>query len=261
MIKDSIWSIILKVLLLFIFLTISVTSIIIFIILYPSPKDVVKVPNLIGKDRISAIGILSKKRLGIKEIYRPHDTLPKNYVIAQDPPPGTEVKAKRKIEVVLSSGRMMVVVPNFCELPISEVKENLCRINSENYCGVQVKYISYTHSATIPPNYVISQTPTPGTKVPKNTGISLIVSCGPKETNFYMPDLIGMHIKEAKKILEDMELYAEIKEEIHEHMEEDIVISQSPLPGHKITKGGTVAITISAYLVGDNNSVEKMKKY
>jgi len=246
--ENSVWSIILKVLLLCIFLTITVASITVFILLCPSSKDVIKVPDLMGNDRVSAIGILSKKRLGIKEVYKPHDTLPKDYVIAQNPLPGTEVKPKRKIEITLSSGRNMIVAPSLCELSLSEVKENLCRIESENYCGLQVKSISYANSSTIPPNYIVSQIPIPGTRVPTNTGVSLIVSSGPNSPTFYMPDLINTPVTEAKKLLDEMGLNLEIKEEAAETVEQNMVINQSPFAGKKVTRGGTVTLTISAYL-------------
>lgn len=246
--EDSIWATILKVLLVCIFLTITVTSITVFILLYPSSKDVIKVPDLVNKDRISAIGILSRKRLGIKEVYRPHDTLPKDYVIAQNPLPGTEVKPKRRIEIILSSGRSMIVVPNFCELALSDVKENLCRMDSENYCGVQIKSISYANSSIIPPNHIISHVPIAGTKLPKNTGISLVVSKGSNSSVFYMPDLINTSITEAKKLLDEMGLNLEIKEEVAETVEQNMVIKQSPLAGKKVSRGGTVTLTVSTYL-------------
>ncbi|MFH1859575.1 MAG: PASTA domain-containing protein [bacterium] len=246
--ENSVWSIILKVLLVCVFLTITVTSITVFILLYPSSKDVIKVPDLVGKDRISAIGILSRKRLGIKEVYSPHDTLPKDYVIAQNPLPGTEVKQKRRVEVTLSSGRSMVVVPSFCELALSEVKENLCRMESENYCGLQVRSISYTNSSIIPPNHIISHIPISGTRVPKNTSISLVVSSGSNSPVFYMPDLVNTPVTEAKKLLDEMGLNIEIKEEVAETIEQNMVINQSPLAGKKVSRGGTVTLTVSVYL-------------
>jgi serine/threonine-protein kinase len=246
--ENSIWSTILKVLLVCIFLTITVASITVFILLYPSSKDVIKVPDLANKDRVSAIGILSRKRLGIKEVYRPHDTLPKDYVIAQNPLPGTEVKPKRRIEVTLSSGRSMVVVPDFRELALSDVKENLCRIDSENYCGVQIRSISYANSSTIPPNHIISHTPVSGTKLPKNTSISLLVSSGSNSPVFYMPDLVNTSITEAKKLLDEMGLNLEIKEEVAETVDQNMVINQTPLAGKKVSRGGTVSLTVSTYL-------------
>jgi len=100
----------------------------------------------------------------------------------------------------------------------------------------------------IPLDYVISQEPKFGKKVTKGETINVVVSKGKeiKQTTM-MPNLIGLNIDVAKKIINETGLKIEqISNESSDFFSKDIVISQEPLPEKEINKNESIKIIVSS---------------
>ena len=98
-------------------------------------------------------------------------------------------------------------------------------------------------SSTIPEGKVISQGTTAGTKVNKNTTITLSISSGPDSAT--VPNVIGIDQVEASNAIESAGFKVSVKKAYSDTVETGKVISQSPSASSATTPGATVTITVS----------------
>ena len=102
---------------------------------------------------------------------------------------------------------------------------------------------TYQPSTTIPEGTVISQGTSAGTKVAKNTTITLSISSGPE--NATVPNVVGYDQVEASSVLESAGFKVTVKQSYSDTVESGKVISQSPVGTTSTTPGATVTITVS----------------
>ena len=83
--------------------------------------DTVVVPQLVGKDVVYALDILTDLGLNIKVSgFEYSSELPKNHVAYQEPGPGSEVKKDRDVRVIVSKGPKTLLVPNLVGMDIRQ---------------------------------------------------------------------------------------------------------------------------------------------
>ncbi|MFH1563286.1 MAG: PASTA domain-containing protein [Nitrospirota bacterium] len=248
-------SIILRVLtLLSILLLIGVGGIVLNIFLPSSSQEkIVIVPDVTSKNLVGAVNILCKYKLRVKKEYAGH-SLPKNCIISQFPLAGTKVKAGRRIELKVSSGKPVVRVPDLQNINIIEAKHKL-----DSLAKLQLGQLSYTYSG-IEKDCIIAQSPLPKTKVAEDSKVNLLISQGNKPVSFYMPELVGMKLEEAinltKKIglkiirIQEVALLAEVApraEQIDAKYEQGTIINHKPHQGYRVTVGDGVQLSINNY--------------
>ncbi len=102
---------------------------------------------------------------------------------------------------------------------------------------------TYQPSTTIPEGTVISQGTSAGTRVAKNTTITLSISSGPE--NATVPNVVGYDQVEASSVLESAGFKVTVKQSYSDTVESGKVISQSPVGTTSTTPGATVTITVS----------------
>ena len=102
---------------------------------------------------------------------------------------------------------------------------------------------TYQPSNTIPEGTVISQGTSSGTKVAKNTTITLSISSGPESSS--VPNVVGRDQVEASSILESAGFKVSVKQSYSDSVEQGKVISQSPSGSTTVSPGSTVTITVS----------------
>lgn len=102
---------------------------------------------------------------------------------------------------------------------------------------------TYQPSTTIPEGTVISQGTSAGTKVAKNTTITLSISSGPE--NATVPNVVGYDQVEASSVLESAGFKVTVNQSYSDTVESGKVISQSPVGTTSTTPGATVTITVS----------------
>jgi len=92
----------------------------------------VTVPNLVNKSVVEALDILSERNLELrKETARNSAIIPENYVLSQDPIPGTVVKEGTPILVVISLGSKISLVPDLVGKSVREARVDLNRAGLE----------------------------------------------------------------------------------------------------------------------------------
>lgn len=137
-------------------------------------REKVEVPNLIGLDYQIVEKYLKDNYLEVGSLKKKHDDKPLNQVIEQNPEKGEMVVKGSKVDITISLGpkEEPVIVPNVKGLTQSKALETL--INS----GLNPTNITQEHSDDVKENHVISQSIAAGTKVKKDSDISIIISLG-----------------------------------------------------------------------------------
>lgn len=196
------------------------------------------VPDLVGRDMVHAVDVLSRMNLRIKiagEEHHPH--LPANYVISQEPMPGTAVKKGRSIAVVVSRGAEEVAVPRVEGMSQREaeitLQQNVFRIG--NIVRVSNNYIEK--------GKVVLQVPAPESSLNRGGSVGLLVSAGQEEQVLSMPRLEERTIGEAEELLEKTGLKVGTIQYTPGE-KNGTVIGQKPLPGTPVTEGNKVDLVI-----------------
>ena len=94
------------------------------------------------------------------------------------------------------------------------------------------------------PGQVLTQNPTPGTRVPRNSKVQITVAAAPGEVN--VPNVVGRKVEDARDVLEEAGLEVAVTPRPDEKIAKDVVLSQTPAGGAKAAKGSTVSLVVSS---------------
>ena len=123
-------------------------------------------------------------------------SVPRGFVLAQDPPSGSAVRGGRRVIVVVSLGEEFSSVPAlFGESQRSA--EALLRS-----AGLRVGFITRAPSDGVGEGLVAGSDPGPESVLPHDGVVRLLVSTGASEESFVMPDLVGQEISGVRRQLE-----------------------------------------------------------
>jgi beta-lactam-binding protein with PASTA domain len=204
--------------------------------------DIVTVPDVTEMKLEEAKNILKSMKLEpYIELYDFDPTVPENYVYKQNPPPGTELKVSRRIELWVSKGQKKIEVPYLIGLPLVQAENLLHRFK------LQIADVESIESDSLPPGKVIETIPKANTKVNKNTAIKIFITKATKEEGFPMPNLFGRNLSEIEKPIMEMGLViGNIKYIESENGNEGEIILQSPQPGVLISSGDTISLVVTS---------------
>lgn len=152
----------------------------------PSPDRVI-VPNVVGRDTAQASEIFREARLQVGEIVREYADFPVGIIAEQDPRAGDTISIGSSVNLLVSLGQEMVVVPNGVVVPnvvgrrIEEAKEILERARLR--VGRLGERISDSD-----PGIVLRQSPKAGARVPAGTPVNLVL---PAQKPMPVPWIIG----------------------------------------------------------------------
>ena len=162
-------------------------------------------------------------------------------VISQSVDPDFKVIKGFRIDVVISEGKNLIPVPSFKNLSFSDAEREITN------AGLKLGSSNYENSDDIPIDVVIDQDPKAGDSVEPNTRINLTISKGEEITYVTMEKLVGMNIEAAKAKIKSMDLeIGEIKPELNEEVEKDIVTWQSYEAGSELETKTAVDLYISS---------------
>jgi serine/threonine-protein kinase len=152
------------------------------------------VPNITGTKLSDAKTTLEDHHLTLgTQTKQPSDTIPKNSVISQDPPPGARVARGSPVDVVVSSGLATVTVPSV----VGKSQDDA--VNILHDAGLHVS-INQQPSDTVPKGQVISQDPAAGSDARRGQTVTILVSQGPQSQA--LPDVTGQNADQAQQMLE-----------------------------------------------------------
>lgn len=152
----------------------------------------VEVPLVVGLKAGDAQARLADHGLGLRIADRVYSEQPVDHVVRQSPLAGTRVKVNQRTQVVLSLGAQ--------KLPIPKVEGNTLRAARLALlrAGLQVGEISSTPLGWGEAETVVKQNPPPGEMGAGSPRVNMLVSLGPPEAAYLMPDLENMMLGEAQ---------------------------------------------------------------
>lgn len=201
----------------------------------------VTVPNMVGRELEEAELLAKQQGLSINISARSYnDQVLVDHVVSQYPEANRQVKRGRTINLVISRGPELKMVPDLTNRSLQE--GNLILEQKELIVGNQIE----EYSSNVPKDYIIRQIPSAGIEVKKGSKVDLIVSKGPEPAWLQIPNFIGEKLEDARKKLESLGLkVGGVKEEEAPDLDPGSVIQQTPQPGSNIQQGSKVNLVVS----------------
>ena len=200
----------------------------------------VAAPNLTGKALVDARETARASGFLVEIGGNKHTAeFPPDTVIRQRPEPGKMMKRGRPIEVVVSLGPEVATVPDLRGVSFSQAQLALVS------AGLAVGTMSRAHVQDVAADAVVTCDPGPGEVVPRGTAVNLLVSGGPPETSYLMPDLTGRQVEEVASWLGRLGLVPHITRVAARGRDQDVVLDQSPASGERIQAGEIVDLKVT----------------
>jgi serine/threonine-protein kinase len=211
----------------------------------------VVVPNVVNKTIAEALDLLSERGLELKKGGARNSALiPENFIVSQDPLPGSVVKEGAPVSVFVSLGSQVSLAPKVTGDSLREAQVEL------NGAGLRVGRLSRIHHAK-PADIVLAQWPPENLKVDRDTPVNLLLSLGPRPLKFTLPDFTGASLESAGRKLEAMGMrMGEIGAKIDFTRAQGTVLDQNPRPGALARQGTAVSLVVSGTR-GDGARLER----
>jgi beta-lactam-binding protein with PASTA domain len=210
--------------------------------LYTQRHQPLVVPKIIGMDQAQAEKLLSSKNLVLKvsrSVFDEH--VPVGLISDQLPKANNYVKHGQTIEVVLSKGNPKVKIPNVLHMSLPQAQMALAGAH------LRVGKESLVNTIIDPKDTVVAQSPETDELVDSFTDVNLLVSAGPTDPAFVMPELKNKPLEMAFKSLRPAGITIDkIKSETHDDLDSETVLSQTPPAGTKIQKKDSVSFVVSS---------------
>jgi eukaryotic-like serine/threonine-protein kinase len=204
-------------------------------------ENTVIVPELEGKDLVYSLETLTDLGLNAKVKGSEYSTtVPKNYIIFQDPEPGAKIKMDRDVRIVISKGTKTVIMPKLTSLSMQQAKI----IIEEN--DLSAGNESYTFHPKFKKGEVIAHLPMHNSQIKRNTPIDLLLSLGVAPDTYIMPDIKGTYLNNAILLLAKYNLSTgHVTSVFNKHKPDNMIVSQTPRAGARIVEGNSVDLVIS----------------
>jgi serine/threonine-protein kinase len=200
----------------------------------------VSVPSLAGKTEEQARQILQENGLLLRVTSKQFSAeIPEGQVLDQNPPGGTRLKTNRAVKVLLSLGDRKYAVPNLVgtSLRTAQLSLGQRRLTLGNTL--------YAHTNG-DPSTVAYQSPKPGSQGGSDPTVNILISLGPTEQFFIMPDLIGQPAElVASKARSEGFRIGKMTYRKYPGVDGGIVIQQKPQAGYRLSKSDLVLLDVS----------------
>ena len=193
---------------------------------------VVQVPDVRNRSMDEARQILTEHGLGVGQPLERFDRdRQPNVVLDQIPPPNASVKPGRLIYVTVNVGTIPpVTVPRVEGLSLREARNRLAadglKVKAERPDSVPSPYS----------NTITRQEPRAGATVKLGDGVTLWYSTGLGDRTVLVPDVTGMTISEAQRLLLRRNLRSVVLDR-DEDAEDPRIVRQSRDPGTRVREG------------------------
>lgn len=204
------------------------------------------VPNVTGKDLITALVEMQEKELYPRVQVQFSSETAKNIVMAQNPAPGTLVKAGRRITLRVSKGPVLQEIEDYVGRNLDEVRSYLQTLYASHSPNLLIGEPVYRTEKGAAPGTILAQAPEPGTQISGVTTLSFIVARGEDELASEVGEYVGMSFTEAIAALVKAELpfFFSVKKAAAGQAG-GVVVTQEPAAGSRISLGSAVQLVMT----------------
>lgn len=203
----------------------------------------ITVPNLIGSSLTEVEVVLDQQRLR-SEITDETAYIPEYApmtVLQQHPKPGTQVKRWRKIYLTINSPTPPEVpMPNLVD---GSLRNAQTRLQNQGLLLGTIRYVSDIAEDAVLEQYHEKVKIAPGTLLGKGSKIDLLVGAGLSKTQVTVPEILGMRLVDAKRLLLNKGVKIG-RVTYSENSEEEVlpgtIFKQMPLAGQRVYKGESI---------------------
>lgn len=198
----------------------------------------IEVPDLVGLKMKEANDKLAALNLKMTVVKASSDQ-PADTVISQKPPKGQKVKEGREIEVTVSNGPEQATVPQVVGKTVSDAE--LAIRGAGFKVAIEKKYDEKWTE-----NTVMSQNPSGNSNAAKGSTVTILISQGKAPEKIKMPNLLGMTLEAATKLIQDNGLViGEVKREPSNQYYTNQVCKQSVPANTLVDQKSTINISLS----------------
>ncbi len=200
-------------------------------------KTLVIVPNVVNLPKDEAIQVLKKAKLDANIISSRSSDVPVDFVFSQMPKANTQVKKNRGIKIYINDMKSNEI-PNLVGQTLTQAMMYLQKNN------IDIKRVDYIHTEDSE-DIVLAVYPS-AKKMGIGEKISLLVSSKEMINKNKMPDIIGLDVNEANRVLAQIGLKIEnISRISNTTYPENAIVSSEPSVDMPINPNTKISVVIS----------------
>ncbi len=213
----------------------------------------VPVPDIVGQPEAEAMQRLDNAGLdGYVSAHHYHSEIPRGQVISSDPRPLAQVRAGRRVALVVSSGKRKITVPNLVGLGLTEAKRILTNT------ALAVGRVTHRHSDE-PVGQVVTQEPAAGRKLARGDKVNLVVSGGPNFGQLLGPDGEVLLLRRVRVVVPVGPMVQRVRVTLNHDWMVKTIYDRIHHPGDEITVDFTVAPGDRVDVYIENQRVERIR--
>ncbi len=201
----------------------------------------IEVPDLIGRTHAESAGIIASTGLDLElEGHRFSSDVPEGLILDQTPPAGMRLKPDRTVKVLLSLGPRQFAVPEVEGLSLRATQLMLTQR------GLSLGNTLFAHTEAGEAASVVYQAPPAGDSAASDPAVNVLVSLGPIDQYFVMPDLAGLRSDGIiRQIRDEGFRLGEVTLTSHPDVERGRIVGQSPPPGYRVSRNDIILLDVS----------------
>lgn len=193
----------------------------------------VPVPDLSNLSYEQAERLLESHQLRLGRSGERFDaSVPRGFILAQDPIPETQVRVRRRVVVMVSLGEEFSTVPELVGASLRGATLAL------EHAGLGFSGTTRAPSDDVGEGMVVASDPPPDTVVPHNWPVGILLSSGPNEDSYVMPDLLGRDTE----TLQGQFAGLGFRVAVRGRRGSGPAIFQNPAPGSRLAAGAAVLL-------------------
>ena len=199
------------------------------------------VPPVVGQTLEEAERLITAAGLTLGQVTQRADAdFAEGIVIEQSPSAGVRVGSEAPVNLVVSTGPELVIVPNLVDLSERDATAQLQAL------GLLVRVVD-EYSEEVDPDLVIRTDPVADTEIQLGDTVLIVVSLGPAPVE--VPDLLDLNQAQAEAALEQRGLrMVASTEQVADSSQHGRVIDQDPNPGDTLFPGDSVDVTFGEFI-------------
>jgi serine/threonine-protein kinase len=166
--------------------------------------------------------------------------VPRGFVLSQDPEAGIGVRGRKRISVVVSLGEEFSSVPELFGESVRGARLLIER------AGLRPGSLVRAPSEEAGEGLVAGSDPGAETVLQRDTPVHLLVSTGPGQESFVMPDLLGREIAGVRRQLDALGFRVEMPPAAPSL---GTIVTQGPPPGSRITRATVIQLLAAGRMI------------